>query len=52
MTGATAGVDATLDGKVLSDGQTSLTSLINNQSFSVQAKALPFENTDSVSIRI
>jgi len=50
MTDATSGVDLGLDGKVFNDEQTSLTSLIDNQSFSVQARPLPFENTDSVSL--
>ena len=47
---ATIGVDAAIDGRFFNDSQTALTSLINNEEFSIQGRALPFENTDIVAL--
>lgn len=48
MPAATSGVDAAIDGRFFSSGQTALTSIINNQEFAIQGKGLPFETNDVV----
>ena len=51
MTGATENVDATIDGKPFQTASTSLTSLISNESYVIQGRALPFDDNDSVALR-
>lgn len=48
--GATNGYDNGLDGKFINDSPVALTSLINNEEYTIQAKALPFSNQDVVSL--
>jgi len=48
MTGATQGVDPSIDGKLLTDGDVSLASLIETTSYAIQGRALPFDMTDVV----
>ena len=48
MTNATLGVDSTLDGKYINDGDIALTSLIDTTPYAIQARALPFDPTDIV----
>jgi hypothetical protein len=48
MFGATPGIDAAIDGSYINDSQTALTSIIDNQEFTIQAKGLPFEVTDEI----
>ena len=51
MTGATEDVDAAIDGKPFQTASTSLTSLVNNESYVIQGRALPFDDNDSVALR-
>jgi hypothetical protein len=46
--GATNGIDNGFDGKFIKDTEVALTSLIDYQEFSIQAKALPFANEDTI----
>lgn len=48
MTGATQGVDSAIDGKYFNDCSTALNSLLNNEEFVIQGRALPFDETDVV----
>ncbi|RDI58205.1 M14 family zinc carboxypeptidase [Flavobacterium glaciei] len=48
MTSATAGIDATIDGKYINDNPIALNSLIENQEFIIQGRGLPFVDTDIV----
>ena len=48
ITGATQDIDDTIDGKYINDSQTALTSLIDNEEFVIQGRALPFDPTDVV----
>ncbi|HLF52743.1 reprolysin-like metallopeptidase [Flavobacterium sp.] len=48
MPNATQGVDAAIDGRFFNDSQTALTSIINNEEFAVQGRALPFDASDVV----
>lgn len=48
MTGATQGNDPTIDGKYMNDNQSALNSLIGNEEFAIQGRALPFDETDIV----
>lgn len=48
MTGATNEIDNGIDGKTLKDSPVSLTSLLNNEEYTIQGKALPFDIVDSV----
>ena len=48
MDNATADVDAAVDGRFFNDSQTALTSIINNEEFSIQGRALPFDINDVV----
>lgn len=47
MTDATAGIDATIDGRYINDNPIALTSLIENEEFIIQGKGLPFVDTDT-----
>ena len=49
MTDATQGVDA-LDGKYINDSPTALTSNINGEEYVIQARALPFDDSDMVAL--
>jgi hypothetical protein len=48
--GATLEFDNGLDGKYFNDSPIALTSLIENQELAIQARSVPFELTDSVSL--
>ena len=48
MTGATMDIDPAIDGAYFNDSQTALNSLIGNEEFAVQGRALPFDGTDIV----
>lgn len=48
MPNATAGVDLALDGKFFNDNTTALNSLLNGEEYAIQAKGLPFVQTDVV----
>ncbi len=48
MPNATSGVDPAMDGKFFNDNTTALNSLLNNEEYSIQAKGLPFLQTDVV----
>jgi hypothetical protein len=50
MPNATVGVDPAIDGRYINDCQTALTSIINNEEFSIQGRPLPFEVTDAVQL--
>lgn len=51
MEGATLDEDSLLDGRFIGDSSQSLTSLIEENPFAVQARPLPFEVTDVVPLR-
>ncbi|MBF6641031.1 T9SS sorting signal type C domain-containing protein [Flavobacterium sp. J49] len=48
ITNATNGIDNSIDGRYLSDGDIALTSLIDTTPYAIQGRALPFDNTDVV----
>ena len=48
LKGATSGIDPALDGKFFNDSPIALNSFINNEEFVIQAKGLPFEDTDII----
>ena len=48
MENATSGVDNTIDGRYFNDSQNALTSLINNEEYAIQGRALPFDAADIV----
>ena len=48
MPNATSAIDATIDGRFLKDTQTALISLIDNEEFAIQGRALPFDSSDVV----
>jgi hypothetical protein len=48
MDNATSDVDPAIDGRFFNDSQTALTSIINNEEFSIQGRALPFDANDIV----
>jgi hypothetical protein len=48
MENATSGIDNMIDGHFINDTQTALTSIINNEEFAIQGRALPFDATDIV----
>lgn len=50
MTGATNGYDPAIDGLFFGDSQTALTSIVENQEYIIQGRALPFETTDVVTL--
>jgi hypothetical protein len=50
MNDATSGIDAKIDGRYINDTRTALNSNIDNEEFVIQAKGLPFEDTDVVSL--
>ena len=52
MTGATQGVDTTIDGKLFSDGAVALASLIGTDAYVIQGRALPFDASDEVPLSL
>ena len=50
MTGATQGVDPSIDGQLFSDGDLSLASIIGTTSYTIQGRSLPFDMNDVVPI--
>jgi hypothetical protein len=48
MTGATSGIDPTIDGRYINDNLTALNSLLENEEFVIQGRGVPFDNTDIV----
>ena len=50
MDSATSGIDAAIDGRYFNDSKTALTSIINNEEFSIQGRSLPFDASDVVPI--
>jgi len=48
MSGATQGIDPTIDGAYFNDSQTALNTLIGSEEFAVQGRSLPFDGTDIV----
>lgn len=48
MPNATAGVDLAMDGKFFNDNTTALNSYLNGEEYAIQAKGLPFVQTDVV----
>lgn len=46
--GATQGVDAGIDGKYINDSPVALTSNINDEEYTIQGRALPFDASDVV----
>lgn len=48
MTGATMEIDPGIDGAYINDSQIALNSLIGDEEFAVQGRALPFDGTDIV----
>lgn len=50
MTGATAGVDAAIDGKFFNDNKIALTSNLNNEEYVIQGRGLPFDTADTVAL--
>ena len=48
MDGATAGIDAAIDGRYINDEPTALTSNLNGEEFVIQAKGLPFDAADTI----
>jgi sugar lactone lactonase YvrE len=48
MDGASSGIDAAIDGRYFNDSQTALTSIINNEEFTIQGRSLPFDASDVV----
>lgn len=50
MPDATVDVDAAIDGRYINDCQTALTSIINNEEFSIQGRPLPLALTDVVQL--
>jgi hypothetical protein len=50
MTGATNGYDPAIDGLFFGDSQSALTSIVDNQEYIIQGRALPFETTDVVTL--
>jgi hypothetical protein len=45
---ATSGVDNAIDGKYINDAPIALTSIINDEEYTIQGRALPFATTDTV----
>ena len=48
MDKATAGIDAAIDGRYFNDSKTALTSIINNEEFTIQGRSMPFDPADVV----
>ncbi len=52
ITHATAGLDSTIDGKFINDGEIALTSLIEGTPYAIQGRGLPFHSTDVVPLNL
>jgi hypothetical protein len=50
MSGATSGFDPAIDGRFFNDSQTALTSLIDNEEYSIQGRPLPFDTSDQIAM--
>lgn len=50
MQDATQGIDPSIDGLYINDAQTALTTIINNEEFTIQGKGLPFVDSDTVQL--
>ncbi|TDD94096.1 T9SS sorting signal type C domain-containing protein [Flavobacterium cellulosilyticum] len=50
MEDATQGVDTGIDGKYINDSKVALTSNINNEEYTIQGRALPFDPSDVVAL--
>ena len=50
MDGATNGLDTQYDGKLLTNATSTLSSIINNEDYVIQAKAFPFNDNDEVAL--
>jgi hypothetical protein len=48
MENATSGIDSMIDGHFINDTENALTSIIDNEEFAIQGRALPFDATDVV----
>jgi len=48
MENATLSIDPAIDGRFFNDSQTALTSIVNNEEFSIQGRTLPFDINDVV----
>jgi autotransporter-associated beta strand protein len=48
MTGATNDLDPAIDGKYINDSQTAFYTLLNDEAYVIQGRALPFDNNDIV----
>ena len=48
MPEATSGVDNAIDGRYFNDSPIALTSIINNEEYTIQGRAMPFSTSDSV----
>ncbi len=51
ISNATLGFDNLIDGKSINDSPTFLSSLINNEEYTIQGRPLPFDNQDIVSLK-
>ena len=51
MTNATNDIDYAIDGKHINDGAIALTSLINEETFVIQGRSLPFDTADTVPLQ-
>lgn len=51
ISNATIGLDDLIDGKSINDSPTFLSSLINNEEYTIQGRPLPFDNQDIVSLK-
>jgi subtilisin-like proprotein convertase family protein len=51
MSNATIGLDDLIDGKSINDSPTFLSSLINNEEYTIQGRSLPFNNQDIVPLK-
>lgn len=52
MTGATQGFDQAIDGKLITDGEVALASLIGNEAYAIQGRTLPFDAADIVPLSL
>lgn len=48
LDGATTGIDPFVDGRYINDSPNALTTLINDEEFTLQGRGLPFDSTDEV----
>lgn len=48
LNGATTGIDAFVEGRYINDSPNALTSLINDEEYTIQGRGLPFDSSDEV----